>query len=242
MKKKILIMILLILVVFVDVYSINHLWTPKSKTYYISENIIANVEEPTNNQPKINVVEELRKEYKNDDIKGVLSIDNSDYNAIVTQTTDNSFYLSRDAKKTRDGLGTPFIDYRIDLNNTKKILIFAHNSKYKEMPFKILENYYDEEYYKEHKYLTLTLENENIKYEIFSVYVDYQDFDYYDLNFKNNTEWFNHIKKLKSNSFYDTGVELESDDDIIILQTCSTLKKYSNYKHKFLVVMGRRVK
>ncbi len=240
MKKKVLIIILLILVVLVDVYSINHLWTPRVKTYYIN-NIIANVDEPGESVPKINIVEYLKEEYNNDDIKGVLSIDNSDYNSIVTQTNDNSYYLSRNAKKERDGLGTPFIDYRIDLNNTKKILIFAHNSKYKEMPFKILENYYNEEYLKEHKYITLSLENETIKYEIFSVYVDYKDFDYYDLNFKNDNEWFNHIKKLQSNSFYDTGVELKKEDDIIILQTCSTLKKYSSYKHKFLVVMGVRV-
>ena len=150
-EKKILIVILLILVICVDFYAVPMLWTPKVKTYYITNNLIANVDDVEYTEPKINVVENLRKEYNNTDIKGVLSIDNSNYNTIVTQTTDNSFYLNRDAKKNKDGLGTPFIDYRIDLNNTKKILIFAHNSKYKEMPFKVLENYYDEEYYKEHK-------------------------------------------------------------------------------------------
>ena len=46
--------------------------------------------------------------------------------------------------------------------------------------------------------LTLTLEDTIKKYEIFSVYVEYEDFDYYNLNFKNDSEWFNHITKLKN--------------------------------------------
>ena len=236
MKKKVLIVLLLILVVALDIYSVSLLWTPPHKTYYITENIIANVDEPT-----MNIVEELKREYNNDDIKAVLSIDNSNYHTIVTQGSDNSFYLSRDASKKYDGLGTPFIDYRINLDKTKKILIFAHNSKYKEMPFKVLENYYDEEYYKTHNTLSLITEDTTKKYEIFSVYVDYSDFEYYDLKFNSEEEWFNHIKTLKSKSFYETNVELTSKDDIIILQTCSTLNKYSSYKHKFLVVIGKLV-
>ena len=237
MKKKILTIIFLVLVVFLNIYIVPNIWTPKSKTYYINENIIASVDK----QPTMNVVEELQKEYDNNDIKAVLSIDNTDYNSLVMQSSDNKYYLYRNALKENDGLGTPFVDYRIDLNNTKKTLIFGHNSKYKEMPFKILENYYDESYYKEHKYLTLTLDSVAKKYEIFSIYVEYEDFDYYNLNFKNDTEWYNHITKLKNKSFYDTGVEISKDDEIIILQTCSTLKKYSKYKHKFLVIVGKLV-
>ena len=236
MKKRLLTFILLVIVVFLNIYLVPKVWTPTSRTYYIAENIIANVDEPT-----INVIEELKNEYNNNDIKAVLSIDNSDYNSMVVQANDNKYYLYRNVEKKRDGLGTPFVDYRIDLNNTKKTLIFGHNSQYKEMPFKILENYYEKDYYDNHKYLTLTLEDTTKKYEIFSVYVEYEDFDYYNLNFKNENEWFKHIIKLKNKSFYDTGVEIDKEDDIIILQTCSTLKKYSKYKHKFLVIVGKLV-
>jgi sortase B len=236
MKKRILTCIFIIIVFMLNIYVVSNIWTPTSKTYYITENIIASIDEPT-----INVVKEMQSEYNNTDIKAVLSINNTDYNSLVMQSSDNKYYLYRDANKRHDGLGTPFVDYRIDLSNTKKTLIFGHNSKYKEMPFKILENYYNEDYYKEHKYLTLTLEDTIKKYEIFSVYVEYKDFDYYNLNFKNDSEWFNHITKLKNKSFYDTGVEINDSDEIIILQTCSTLKKYSKYKHKFLVIVGKLV-
>ena len=236
MKKKILICLFLFIVIFLNFYIVFNIWTPVSKTYYLYDNIIANVDEPT-----INIIDELQEEYDNKDIKTVLSIDNTDYNSLVMQSSDNKYYLYRNVNRKNDGLGTPFIDYRIDLNNTKKILIFGHNSKYKEMPFKILENYYQEEYYQEHKYLTLTFNDNYKKYEIFSVYVEYKDFDYYKLDFKNNKEWFNHLNKLKSKSFYNTNVDINENDDIIILQTCSTLNRYSKYKHKFLVIVGKLV-
>lgn len=235
--KRILRCIFLIVVVFLNVYIVSNIWTPRSRTYYINENIIANVD----TQPTLNVVKAMQEEYDNTDIKAVLSIDNTDYNSLVMQSSDNKYYLYRNANRKNDGLGTPFVDYRIDLNNTKKTLIFGHNSKYKEMPFKILENYYDEDYYKEHKYLTLTLEDTTKKYLIYSVYVEYEDFDYYNLDFKNETEWYNHLTKLRGKSFYDTNVDINKDDEIIILQTCSTLSKYSKYKHKFLVVVGKLV-
>ena len=48
-------------------------------------------------------------------------------------------------------------------------------------------------------------------------------------------------KKLKSKSMYDTGVEVTKDDEILILQTCSTHKDYHNYQKKYLLIILRRV-
>ena len=57
------------------------------------------------------------------------------------QSTDNKFYLFRNLYKKKDEFGTPFFDYRVDLNNAKKTLIFGHNSIYRHMAFEILNNY-----------------------------------------------------------------------------------------------------
>ncbi len=54
-------------------------------------------------------------------------------------------------------------------------------------------------------------------------------------------EYLNHLKKLKSKSMYDTGVEVTKDDEILILQTCSTHKDYHNYQKKYLLIILRRV-
>ena len=49
------------------------------------------------------------------------------------------------------------------------------------------------------------------------------------------------ILKLQKKSLYKTNVKLKSDDDILIMQTCSNNKNYKNYKNKYLLVISRRV-
>lgn len=241
MKKRILLVLFLIVATFINIYTVPTLWSTNKKTYLVDERVIAKIDTTELEEQRKNVIEELRNEYNNDDIVGVLTIDNADYSTVVTQTKDNSYYLNHSAYKEKDRLGTPFLDYRLDINASRKLLIFAHNSKYRSMPFEILENYYDESYYKDHQYITVTTTEGEKKYQIFSVYVEVEDFDYYDINYPSNKAWLKHLTKLKNNSIYDTGVEINENDNIIILQTCSTLSKYSSYKHKFLVVIGKQV-
>ena len=101
--------------------------------------------------------------------------------------------------------------------------------------------YYDKDYYDNHKYVDLTTSTTKKRYEIFSVYVEPTDYSYMNINFNSEEEYLNHLKKLKSKSMYDTGVEVTKDDEILILQTCSTHKDYHNYQKKYLLIILRRV-
>lgn len=87
----------------------------------------------------------------------------------------------------------------------------------------------------------LTTSTTKKRYEIFSVYVEPTDYSYMNINFNSEEEYLNHLKKLKSKSMYDTGVEVTKDDEILILQTCSTHKDYHNYQKKYLLIILRRV-
>ena len=51
-----------------------------------------------------------------------------------------------------------------------------------------------------------------------------------------------YLKKYQSNSMYQTDVEVNDGDNILILQTCSNHPKYSNYKKKYLLVIGKKIK
>ena len=145
------------------------------------------------------------------------------------QSSNNSSYLNHNGYKEYDQYGEVFADYRIDFDTSKKILIFGHNSSKIKTPFSNLENYYDKSYYNNHKYITLTLENEVRTYAIFSVYVETSDWSYMNLKFDSSTDWYNHILKLKNKSLYDTGVDVENDDEVLILQTCSYNQNYNDY-------------
>lgn len=190
-------------------------------------------------QDKIN---SLKEEYDNQDIVGILSVENSDFNEIIVQTTDNDYYLEHSITHQSDWRGHAFLDYRLNINESKKLLIYGHNSTKNYVPFKFFENYYDSDFFKEHKYIYLQTDSELKKYEIFSVYIEVSDWSYFTkIKFSTNESYYKHILELKNKSLYDTGVNINKDDEVLILQTCSYHKDYSNYEDRFLLIIGKRV-
>lgn len=188
-----------------------------------------------------NNIKELQEEYLNLDIKGILSIDGEKFNYPVVLGIDNDYYLNHNYYKREDKMGAVYFDYRADLENSKKILIYGHSSTKQDAYFNILENYYDGNYYKKHKYITLETETNIYKYEIFSVYVETSDFTYMNMNFNSEDSWYSHLLKLQNKSLYQIDIDLTKEDDILILQTCSNNKDYESYSKKYLLVVSRRV-
>ena len=108
------------------------------------------------------------------------------------------------------------------------------------MPFKILEEFYDINYFNNHKYVSIITSTSEKKYEIFSVYVEPTDYTYMNLKLTDK-EYSDQIRMFKEKSMYDTGVEVQDSDELLVLQTCSTHKDYGNYKQKYLLIILRRV-
>lgn len=239
-KHYIIIILLVMLIVSIltfNIYKYNN--TLKNKT------INSNTIEVNHEINKIDYEEELNKvrnKYNNNDIVGILSNSDDTLNEIVMQSTDNDYYLEHTVYHESNWRGQTFLDYRNDINNSDKLIIYGHNSNYYNLPFKVLENYYNKSYYDENKYLYLQTNLNKYKYEIFSVYVEVSDWDYYNkMKFNTKDEYYNHILKLKNKSMYDTNVLVNEDDKILIIQTCSTKKEYSNYENKFLLIIAKRV-
>jgi len=209
------------------------------KAYGVDKSLIE-LDADNKNDPYL--IENLRKIYNNSEIVGYLEIPSTDFKRVITKGSNNEKYLSRNAYGEKDILGNPFLDYRVDINNNNKILIYGHNSKTLDAPFKYLENYYDYEFFKNHKYITITTTDKKITYQIFSVYVEPKDWSYYtDINFKSSSDWLNHLIKLKNKSMYDTGVEVSESDKVLILQTCSHKKEFQKFKNKYLLIIAREV-
>ena len=57
---------------------------------------------------------------------------------------------------------------------------------------------------------------------------------------ENEKEWLGELKKMKNKSLYDTDIDVNENDDILILQTCSTLQKYEKYEDKYLLVIAKK--
>ena len=138
--------------------------------------------------------------------------------------------------------GSIFMDYRTNINTSKKILIYGHNDSYLKMPFDILEEYYDKDFFDNHRYLEIkSYENKLRRYEVFSVFVEYKDFSYMKVNYKDN-EYIEHLNSLKNKSMHKTDVELSESDNILILQACSTHPDYAKYSKKYVLVVFKEIK
>ena len=185
-------------------------------------------------------INNLKEEYNNEDIVGILKID-KELEVPILQTENNDYYLNHTINKEENIYGTIFLDYRTHIDS-KKLLIYGHSSTKIEISFNILENYYEKDYYESHKYISLTTNTEEKLYEIFSVYIETSDFSYMNINFIDNEDYYRHINNLKDKSIYNTDIELEYDDEILILQTCSNHKDYLNYDKKYLLIISRRIK
>ena len=183
-------------------------------------------------------INELRSEYDNDDIKGILSIDGLDVSIPVVKGKDNSYYLKHAVNKKKSVIGSIFIDYR---NNTtsRQINVYGHNSTKFNPPFKVLEGYLNKDYYEEHKYFEFMVDDETRKYKIFSVIIaDKEDTEeHMQFSYKKDSDWLKHYQRLKRRSKYKIDVDVNKDDKIMVLQTCI----FGRYHDKLLVIVGKEI-
>ena len=241
-KGKIIFCLVLFMLLSCFVYYYNDYANRKVNVIAINSNTLVEEKEEILELPNEhkNKIEDLKEEYGNTDIKAVLRIPNTDKEWIIPQGDDNNFYLRHLLNKKYNINGVPFLDGRVNLETSRKLLIYGHNDSAIDMPFKEIQNYANEEYLKNHMYIELETVLGVRKFKIFSVYVETKDFSYYNkITFKTKEEYLKHLTALKDKSFYDTGVEVNSNDKILILQTCSTLKKYQNAKKKFMLVIAK---
>ena len=239
LKRRAINLILPILILIVGGYLLISNTPIIEETYGIDEPFIeldADLENDTN------LIEALSKTYNNNEVVAYLEIPNTEFKRVVTKGSDNEKYLSRNIYGEKDILGNPFLDYRVDISNSRKLLIYGHNSKTLDAPFKYLENYYDYDFFKIHKLISMTTKEKRVTYEIFSVYVEPKDWSYFtEIDFEDSSEWLKHLQSLKKKSMYETGVDVSESDKILILQTCSHKKDYQNFKNKYLLIIAREV-
>lgn len=239
MKKRIIITTSIFLCILLLITSFKYL----NLTFNNNEVIINNsINEVIKIEPNYEeIINTYINKYNNTDVVGELKILNTNYTKAIMQSSDNDYYLNHLEDKTESYMGSIYLDFRININTDNKLLIFGHNSKYIEMPFKILENYYNEEYYNSHKYIQITTSKKIRTYEIYSVFVEPTDFTYMKTNFESKEKWYEHINSFKNKSMYNTNIELSINDNILILQTCSYHQNYNMYDKKYLLIVGKEI-
>lgn len=240
MKKKMNSIVLCFIYFIVIILGFNYLAIIINEDTYKNVDII---EQPVINLGPSNdsIISEYIDKYNNHDVVGEIRIINTDYKRAIMQGKDNDYYLNHLEDKTSHFMGSIYLDFRINIDNSDKLLIYGHNSSNVDMPFKILENYYDEDYYKNHKHIQILTKNKTRLYEIYAIVIETKDFSYMKTEFKDNDEWYNHINDFKNKSMYNTDVSVTENDNVLILQTCSTHFDYKKYNKKYLLIVGKEI-
>ena len=124
----------------------------------------------------------------------------------------------------------------MDANNhadfsDQNTFIYGHNMKDKTM-FGKLNDYKDEEFYKENPYFYIYTPDYTYRYDIFSCYLARVDneVDFY-TQFASDEQFQEFLDGVKAQSAYDTGVEVTPEDKVITLMTCNK----AGYDYRFLV-------
>lgn len=157
---------------------------------------------------------------ENKDQKFTLSINSLITEEPVMQTTDNEFYMNHNNKKEEFIGGSLFVDYRVNLNSTRKIIIYGHSSSTVDIPFTKLLGYKKQDFFLKHQDIELNYKDKKEIYQVFTVMLLKEDYFYTRLEFTDEA-FIKHLEELKEKSIYDTGINIDKTNKLLILQTCS---------------------
>lgn len=173
----------------------------------------------------------------NKDTIGWILIPNTPINYPLVQGTDNQKYLTHAYNGSYSKLGSIFMDYRNSADfSDGNTVIYGHNTKNKSM-FGSLHDFGKQEFFDQTRYIYVFARDETIIYEVFSAYITDAYSDSYQFRFAEEESFSNYLMKVESQSIFKTAIELNNEDEIITLSTCTSS---GNQSERFLI-HGRRI-
>ena len=192
--------------------------------------------------PNIN---ELKK--TNNEIIAWLTIDDTPVDYPITQSKDNSKYLTTDYNNKHSIAGNPFVDYRNNFLKDDYTIIYGHRMNQKKMFGSIVE-YADASFLQKHRTGTITTTENTFKLEVIVYSVeDITKTKIYDLaNNRNDrnreilSSIINHATTINGNY---TKEELQSEEvnswQLMLLSTCD--KDSRHYRDILLLRIGDQI-
>lgn len=160
---------------------------------------------------------------------------------VVQSPESPDYYLKYTFNKQRSDWGAIYVREVCDVNApSDNLTIYGHHMKDGSM-FTGLDNYKKQSFWEGHKTFTFDTLYEHHTYEIFAAFktsADYGKGFYYHMfvDAGSEGEFNDFVSKVKSLSFYETGITPTYGDKLICLSTC----EYTLGNGRFVVV-GRRI-
>ena len=183
---------------------------------------------------------------KNADIKGWLTIDGTEINNPVYQSTNNTYYQSHNMLKEKSRYGTLFFDKNSIIekeNSSKNITVYGHNTTNGTM-FDELDSYHSLSFYKSNpviKLKTLYQQNEYLVFAVFITNADPKDdngqiYNYARAEFKDSQDFNAFINEAKKRSLITVPINISDEAEILTLSTRS-----NEFENARFVVMAVKI-
>jgi len=161
----------------------------------------------------------------NPELVGWIEIPDSDISYPVVHTTDNSYYLTHTFRGKENNSGAIFVETgnQPDFSDLHTI-IYGYSMSNGSM-FAGLKEYEKKAYWEEHPYVYLDLDDGAHCYEIFSCYEASTTDASYTIGYRTNDVYISFLETLTLSSLYETDVEVDENDSVITLSTCTSSDK-----------------
>ena len=140
----------------------------------------------------------------------------------VAYTDNNDYYLDHNITDgSYNASGTLFMDCRgkSDFSDMNTI-IYGHNMKNGSM-FASLHSYGEEGYYEAHPFMFISTPDKDYRLDLIAAFVTEPTSFAYIRNFDSDVQFLGYIENIKSLSDFDSDVEVEADDHVVSLSTCT---------------------
>lgn len=154
----------------------------------------------------------------------------------IVQTGDNDKYLYKTFQGYENTVGSIFVNcYNRSDFEDRNTIVYGHRM-YNGTMFNKLGEYEDKSFWQKYPYFYIYKEDgTEMKYHIYSVGIINELSPIYNWVFEDDEEFQAFIDETKSSSFYDTGIEVDVDDKVVVLSTCTNVREEER-----LVVIGVR--
>lgn len=194
--------------------------------------------------------------YLNNEFRGWLTYNSegSDFlriNYPVMYSGDNEKYLKKDFHNTNNKHGALFFDERNRVetpsDTNKSLIIYGHNMGSGYMFAGLNRFIHDVSYARKATHFHLETLFDEAEYKVFAAIVVNNDkadgprFGYLRTEFSDGNDFLGFIDQVRARSLYDYPVDVEADDEIVVLSTC-TVKSAVHFDDGRLAVFARKVR
>lgn len=163
----------------------------------------------------------------NDDMVGWIKIEGTNVNYPVMQSIGSpDYYLNKNFDKQTSKAGAIYVREACDVfKPSDNVVIYGHYISSGQQMFTHLHKYRNKSFWQSNQYVTFDTLYEHHTYQIFAVFKTSanpgQGYSYHRFNDALDKEDFDEfVSKVKSLSFYDTGITPQYGDKLITLSTC----------------------